>query len=235
VEEISPGIFAFDLFTPALCALLVDEIDAFEATELPRRRPNTMNRLGLVVNEIGLEALMTELLTKLIAPLCAALYPNEVATRALDAHHSFVVQYKADLAHKGDAGLDLHHDASEATLNVCLGRSFSGAGLRFCGRFGSRDHRAMQHVHHHQRGQAVLHLGRHRHGADDIASGERLNLIVWARNTAFRGAAAFGHVPADGYPREREDGEPDQLCLSKANDRDYEEQLKLAKRRRTTH
>ena len=29
----------------------------------------------------------------------------------------------------------MHHDASEATLNVCLGREgFTGGGLRFCGR-----------------------------------------------------------------------------------------------------
>ena len=116
--------------------------------------------------------------------------------------------------------------ASEATLNVCLGRAFGGAGLRFCGRYGNQDHRKSQFVHRHKLGQAVLHLGRHRHGADDISSGERLNLIVWARNTAFRGAAAFGYVAADGYPREKEGGGPDLLCLSKANDRDYEEQVK---------
>jgi uncharacterized membrane protein YgcG len=83
----------------------------------------------------------------------------------------------------------------------------------------------MQHVHSHQLGQAVLHLGRHRHGADDISTGERLNLIVWARNTAFRAAAAFGHVAPDGYPRAKEHGTPDLLCMSKANDRDYEEKV----------
>jgi len=207
----------------------VAEVDRFEASAFPRRRPNTMNRLGLVVNEIGLAELMSDLLARLVAPLCAALYPAEAATAALDAHHSFVVQYKADLADEGDAGLDMHHDASEATLNVCLGRDFTGAGLRFCGRFGGADHRHMRHVHAHAKGQAVVHLGRHRHGADDISSGERLNLIVWARNTAFRAAAAFGHIPADGYPREKEDaGGVHRLCLSRANDRDFEEQVQRA-------
>jgi hypothetical protein len=52
---------------------------------------------------------------------------------------------------------------------------------------------------------APLHLGRQRHGADVIATGERLNLILWARSSAFRAAAAFGHVDADGYPREKEE------------------------------
>lgn len=44
----------------------------------------------------------------------------------LDHHHSFIVQYKHD---GGDAGLDMHHDAAEVTLNVCLGRDFSSGGL----------------------------------------------------------------------------------------------------------
>ena len=35
-------------------------------------------------------------------------------------------------------------------------------------------------------------------------TGERLNLILWARSSAFRAAAAFGHVDADGYPRDKE-------------------------------
>lgn len=246
VEELSPGIFAFDLFTHAFCDLLVREVDCFEATPLPRRRPNTMNTLGLVVNEIGLEPLMTEILRQVIAPVAAALYPGEPHCGSLDHHHSFVVEYRlpnknaltfdqGGVGDGGDAGLDMHHDASEATLNVCLGREgFEGAGLRFCGRFGSSDHRHTQLVAAHVKGRAILHLGRHRHGADDITSGERMNLIVWAKSSVFRAAAAYGHVPLDGYPRAVEEvwgpggsgRGPDQLCLSRANDRDYEEQLK---------
>ena len=84
---------------------------------------------------------------------------------------------------KGDRNLDMHHDASEVTLNVCLGRGeFSASGLRFCGEFGRADHRQSKLQLQHSLGRAVLHLGRHRHGADDIASGERVNLIVWARS-----------------------------------------------------
>lgn len=223
VTEVSPGIFAFDLFTIEFCDALAKEVDSFEATSLPKRRPNTMNRLGLVVNEIGLEPIMTQLLERLLAPICKALFPNEMVVSVLDHHHSFCVQYNTTT----HAGLDMHHDASEATLNVCLGKEFTGAGLRFCGQFGSGNHRSTQHVHQHVKGRAILHLGRHRHGADDIATGERINLIVWARNSAFRAAAAYGHVELDGAPMEKETLKPDLLCLSKANDRDYEEKVKL--------
>ena len=37
-----------------MTAQLVDEIDRYEASDLPRRRPNTMNKSGLIVNEIGM-------------------------------------------------------------------------------------------------------------------------------------------------------------------------------------
>ena len=129
----------------------------------------------------------------------------------------------------------MHHDASEVTLNVCLGRDgFEGGGLRFCGRFGGAAHRRELCVLRHAKGRAVLHLGRQRHGADALTAGSRVNLIVWARSSAFRAAAAFGHIEPDGYPQQDEDeaggAPPDALCLSKANDRDYEEQLKRPRR-----
>ena len=74
-------------------------------------------------------------------------------------------------------------------------------------------------------GRAVLHLGRQRHGAEKLEAGQRLNLILWARSSAFRAAAAFGHIDPDGFPKQPEAGTPDRLCLSKANDEDYEAQL----------
>ncbi len=221
VEESSPGIYSFDLFSPTFCHMLAEEINCFETTALPRRRPNTMNNYGLITNEIGLEPLVTQLLNKIIAPMCAALYPTESIVQQLDHHHTFVVEYKKD---GGDRGLDMHHDSSEATLNVCLNSGFTGAGLRFCGQSGTSVYRKSQAVVKHQLGRAVLHLGRHRHGAEDIESGERLNLIVWARSSKYRGAAAYGHVPLDGHPKRMENG-VDQMCLSKTNDEDYDVQL----------
>ena len=221
VEESSPGIYSFDLFSPIFCQMMTEEIHNFESSSLPRRRPNTMNNYGLIINEIGLEPLMTQLLNTIIAPMCAALYPTERIVQELDHHHTFVVEYKKD---GGDRGLDMHHDSSEATLNVCLNSSFTGAGLRFCGRSGTTVYRKEQTVIQHKLGRAVLHLGRHRHGAEDINSGERLNLIIWARSSSYRGAAAYGNIPLDGFPK-RTEIDVDQMCLSKTNDHDYEMQL----------
>lgn len=46
----------------------------------------------------------------------------------------------------------MHHDSSEVTLNVCLGREFTGANLSFCGRFGDADHRRRKLVYEHVKG-----------------------------------------------------------------------------------
>ena len=55
LTEAAPGtgVYTFDLFTEPFRAALLREVDTFERTYLPRRRPNTMNAAGLIVNGIG--------------------------------------------------------------------------------------------------------------------------------------------------------------------------------------
>lgn len=256
VTESSPGIFTFDLFSLSFCDTLLQELDNYDASGLPQRRPNTMNNYGLVLNEIGMQPLMDSLLL-LVEPLATRLFPAEPVVHGLDHHHTFLVQYKSNHL-KGDRGLDMHHDASEVTLNVCLGRdNFQGGDLLFCGMADLSDHRKYQFSLKHVKGRAVMHLGRHRHGAEDILpassdstatsmppthnngstnststgivtdadcasiDSERLNLIMWLRSSIFRSAAAYGHISPDGFPKMKEDVEPDICCLSKYNDTDY--------------
>ena len=52
------------------------------------------------------------------------------------------------LSHTG-----LHHDDSDVTLNVCLGKEFTGATLSFCGGFGDSLHRKHTHTYTHQKGR----------------------------------------------------------------------------------
>ena len=42
VEEVSPGIYAFDMLSPAFCATLLEELEHYEASGLPVSRPNSM-------------------------------------------------------------------------------------------------------------------------------------------------------------------------------------------------
>ena len=60
------------------CSRLVSLLDAFEKTSLPRRRPNTMNNYGLILNEIGMGAFSQGLLEGVVAPMARKLFEREV-------------------------------------------------------------------------------------------------------------------------------------------------------------
>merc|ERR1712048_401113 len=169
-----------------------------------------MNNYGVIVNDIGMESMIFSLQERVLQPLIALLFPAEGSE--LDGHHAFIVRYKQE----EDTHLDVHHDDSDVTFNVCIGRNFTGAGLVLCGRKDAPDHRLHRHTYHHKIGRAILHLGRHRHGADDISSGERLNLIVW--NQAYNWRKSKGD---EKDPQHAEKKPPDPECLSYTHDRDY--------------
>mmetsp|Transcript_18579 Transcript_18579/g.62276 ORF Transcript_18579/g.62276 Transcript_18579/m.62276 type:complete len:450 (-) Transcript_18579:139-1488(-) len=211
LTEVSPGVYSFRMATPAFCEAFLEEMAHFEASGLPKARPNSMNRYGVIVNEIGMERLVDVLQQEIICPLAELLYSEVKGCLSLDHHHTFMVEYQEGQ----DLGLDMHHDDSEVTLNLCLGREFTGAGLRFCGVFGEPTYRKFSYQYKHIPGQAVLHLGRQRHGADDIASGERMNLIVWNKSSSLR-AVLPNERPAHGKVP------PDEVCLSYTHDNDYE-------------
>uniref|UniRef100_A0A7S4P4C6 Fe2OG dioxygenase domain-containing protein n=1 Tax=Paramoeba aestuarina TaxID=180227 RepID=A0A7S4P4C6_9EUKA len=214
LTEEAEGVFSFPIFSQKFCDMLMDEVDNYAASGLPKKRPNSMNNYGLILNEIGMANFFTQFQRKYLQRLSSYLFPIQGAS--LDDHHSFIVQYKQG----EDLGLDMHIDDSEVTLNVCLGREFSGAGLTFCGNFGHSAHRKKSLAYHHVVGRAILHLGSRRHGADDISTGERLNLIVWNRCHAFRSCSLM-----DRWPGEDAEGGPDLVCLSRTHDQDYDLQF----------
>jgi hypothetical protein len=89
-----------------------------------------------------------------------------------------------------DTSLDFHVDASDVTLNVCLGKEFTGGSLFFrgirCGLCQETLPRPEEEFEiNHIPGRAILHRGKHRHGANPILGGERSNLIVWFNSSRF--------------------------------------------------
>ncbi|KAH9763718.1 2-oxoglutarate and iron-dependent oxygenase domain-containing protein CP2 [Citrus sinensis] len=149
-------------------------------------RPNTMNKYGAVLDDFGLETMLDKLMETYIRPLSKVFFA-EVGGSTLDSHHGFVVEYGKDR----DVDLGFHVDDSEVTLNVCLGKQFTGGELFF------RGTRCEKHVntgsqteeifdYSHVPGRAVLHRGRHRHGARATTSGHRVNLLLWCRSSVFR-------------------------------------------------
>mmetsp|Transcript_8199 Transcript_8199/g.18962 ORF Transcript_8199/g.18962 Transcript_8199/m.18962 type:complete len:460 (-) Transcript_8199:11-1390(-) len=208
-EHLKDEIFHFKLFTNEFCDMFVEEIFNFYSTGLPAKRPNSMNNYGIILNEIGLEP-MIDALQELFQPLGELLFPGPGSV--WDGHHCFIVRYRAG----EDLGLDMHTDDSDVTFNVCLGLDFTGAGLQFCGLMGSGNHRRHTSTYMHEKGTVVVHLGRKRHGADDISSGERLNLILWNHSSTYRMSEEYRHPP---YVKEV--GAPDEVCVSYTHDRDF--------------
>mmetsp|Transcript_40135 Transcript_40135/g.92223 ORF Transcript_40135/g.92223 Transcript_40135/m.92223 type:complete len:504 (+) Transcript_40135:41-1552(+) len=208
-EELPGEIYSFEMFTSEFCDKFVEEIFNFYASGLPARRPNSMNNYGIILNEIGLEPMIDSLQRKL-QPIGDLFFPG--AGNAWDGHHCFIVRYREN----EDLGLDMHTDDSDVTFNVCLGVEFKGAGLQFCGHMGAANHRKHTYCYQHAKGRCVFHLGRKRHGADDISEGERLNMILWNHSSAYRESAEY--TDPDYHT---EEGPPDGVCVSYTHDRDY--------------
>eukprot|EP00933_Yihiella_yeosuensis_P042522 TRINITY_DN3713_c0_g1_i1.p1 TRINITY_DN3713_c0_g1~~TRINITY_DN3713_c0_g1_i1.p1 ORF type:complete len:197 (+),score=28.10 TRINITY_DN3713_c0_g1_i1:35-592(+) len=172
------------------CNRILQELQAVEAwagrSGWNLSRPNSMNRYGLVLKDVGLSAISKCLASVVVQPLVKAVWPEkDDVTSDL---HAFTVRYRGG----EDRRLDTHVDASDVTLNVCLGEQFKGGGVYFHSRRdgGSVDPMTLPHpndcphclvTHGHEPGVALLHLGDHIHGAHNIDSGMRTNLVLWCR------------------------------------------------------
>ncbi|XP_050902209.1 2-oxoglutarate and iron-dependent oxygenase domain-containing protein CP2 isoform X2 [Lathyrus oleraceus] len=151
ISEPSPDILVFQMFQPDFCELLLSEIENFEkwVTEANFRimRPNRMNKFGAVLDDFGLEPMLDKLMDDFVRPLSRVFFP-EVGGSTLDSHHGFVVEYGKDK----DVDLGFHVDDSEVTLNVCLGKEFSGGELFF------RGSRCEKHVNTGSQPDVVVHF-----------------------------------------------------------------------------
>ncbi|CAD7935183.1 unnamed protein product [Amoebophrya sp. A120] len=206
-----PDIYSFPMFTMEFCDELVKEVRSIYQSGIEVQRPNSMNRYGVILNYIGMEGLMSAI-QRLIQQTEIAVKKFGSVGSSWDAHHSFIVQY----APGKDLGLDMHTDDSDVTCNICLGIDFEGSQVAFCGKMGARDHRKELYIYEQRKGHCLIHLGRQRHGAVDIKKGERMNLIIWNRSRLYR--------ETDEYREQRfvkEEGKPDEVCLSYTHDRDY--------------
>ncbi|XP_022716472.1 uncharacterized PKHD-type hydroxylase At1g22950-like isoform X1 [Durio zibethinus] len=190
MAEPTLGVFTFEMLQPRFCEMWLSEVENFEKwvqeTKFRIMRPNTMNKFGAVLDDFGLETMLDKLMEDFIRPISKVFF-SDVGGSTLDSHHGFVVEYGIDR----DVELGFHVDDSEVTLNVCLGKQFSGGELFF------RGVRCDKHVntetqsdeildYSHVPGRAVLHRGRHRHGARATTSGHRVNLLLWCRSSVFR-------------------------------------------------
>ena len=120
-----------------------------------------------------------------IRPLAEMVYPEYIAGEDAAEGYSFIVDYQKetkDASNNFDIDLKEHRDSSVATLNVCLGYdNFTGGNVVFRadedGMFGQNSKGTGVIVM--RPGLAVIHKGQHRHAAEPIQGGRRVNLIMW--------------------------------------------------------
>ncbi|KAK4773391.1 hypothetical protein SAY87_028410 [Trapa incisa] len=161
MSEPTPGIFTFEMFQPRFCELILSEVENFEKW----------------VNEVKFRIMRPNIMNK---------YGAVLDDFGFEAMLDKLMEGFIRPISKG-----FHVDDSEVTLNVCLGKQFSGGELFFrgtrCDRHvnsGSQSEEIFDYVH--VPGRAVLHRGCHRHGARSTTAGHRINLLLWCRSSIFR-------------------------------------------------
>ena len=141
--------------------------------------PNSMNNYGVILSDLGAEEPFLQLMKEVISPIAMHVY-SDVINEPLTKIHPFVVEY----GNHSDRDLGFHVDASDITVNLCLGDEFLGSELYFEGRRCELHRQGPSleqekfyyaHIPHY----AILHTGKHRHGTIAIEKGSRRNIILW--------------------------------------------------------
>eukprot|EP00405_Crypthecodinium_cohnii_P010655 CAMPEP_0206438056 /NCGR_PEP_ID=MMETSP0324_2-20121206/11395_1 /ASSEMBLY_ACC=CAM_ASM_000836 /TAXON_ID=2866 /ORGANISM="Crypthecodinium cohnii, Strain Seligo" /LENGTH=340 /DNA_ID=CAMNT_0053905427 /DNA_START=157 /DNA_END=1179 /DNA_ORIENTATION=- len=181
-EEPIPGVFATEkIFAPAFLQELLSELKHIQNSGIPKRRPNGMNRYGVILDQVGFKATLQELCRQYLAPLAGALFPELVKPEDAEEHYAFTIQYEGG----GDVALAEHGDASVVTINLCLGEdAWEGGSVRFHASDGKgylspdRSKQGSGDVNMTP-GLALIHRGQHKHQALQLLTGRRTNLVIW--------------------------------------------------------
>lgn len=189
LDKVGQGVYSVGkVFTADYVKQLLEELNHFKASGIEHERPNTMNRHGLLLDDlVDFTPLLDTIRSTYLQPLVRQIFP-ELASVELDSHKAFVVKY----AMGEDVDLAAHFDNAEVTLNVSLSDNNQGGDLIFnemngCSRFG----------YEHVFTKGILHRGNHNHEALSIEEGERRNLIIWMRSSKVRNKMCpmCGQVP----------------------------------------
>lgn len=178
-ETDAPGVFVVPIFTREFTTKIIKELNHYEASGIPIRRPNSMNRHGMILSQIGFENLLKKLSSNIFQPLARLLFSEFVSSLDLMEHYSFIVRYKPGM----DRNLTSHTDHSSITFNVCLENTMDEKVLYFNKRVHSNvDQRIARDqptlVSLSSPGLALIHLGQHEHGVLRV-HGERTQMVLW--------------------------------------------------------
>eukprot|EP00928_Gymnodinium_smaydae_P028959 TRINITY_DN21947_c0_g2_i1.p1 TRINITY_DN21947_c0_g2~~TRINITY_DN21947_c0_g2_i1.p1 ORF type:complete len:397 (+),score=94.68 TRINITY_DN21947_c0_g2_i1:59-1249(+) len=184
LTKIGNGLWSFPVLTDSFCDKLEEELRHFLASGLPHAAPNTMNRFGVILAELGLcPGLLDPFVRDYVDVLAATLLPDH--TLGLDSYRAFTVLY--DVETDGDRELAMHYDNAEVTLNINIGGSWEGGQVAFYGLATDPETDTATPIDVTlPRGHGVLHAGMELHQARPITAGRRHNLIIWCRSSGVR-------------------------------------------------
>lgn len=135
-----------------------------------------------MLNELGFdEGFLNPFRETYLKKIAEVLFPDWGGGH-LDSHKAFIVKYKM----AEDLDLNYHYDNAEVTLNVSLGKSYTGGSLYFGDMRTVPLKETECSEYEHKAGVGLLHRGQHYHGALPIHTGERYNLIIWMRSSKVR-------------------------------------------------
>jgi len=181
-QEQAPLSYSFRVFKNSFCDELLQELDNFFDSGLPRSRPNSMNNFGVLLSELGYEdRFINPLVFDYLNPIAKAIYPEWVGD-GIDSHRVFIVAYQIGK----DVDLSYHYDDAEVTLNVSLGKTYEGGELYIGGMKDEPNWSRKCFKYKHRKAYGYLHRAQQMHGSIEIEDGERFNLIIWMRSSSIR-------------------------------------------------
>ena len=231
-QPIQPGVHQIPWFTPQGVRLFRQHLNAASyyytmnttsyndtrrnndgAARIPTRRPNGMNRYGIIIDPNiegavsyeGLNRYMAHLVDDLVRPLGRMLFPEVTCRNHPEddcESYAFTIRYHPE----EDMELNEHSDASIYTININLNlpaeddeneehaEGYEGSSLYFVQDEGLEGREPRTNNVTFTPGMAVLHRGIVRHGSYPITTGERHNLVIWL-------FGQHGYVRVGDYPK----------------------------------
>jgi len=176
------GVFRTRLFTADGLCLIRSHLDRASASGIPTRRPNGMNRHGVIIDKaVGgavslpvLTSFVEELVDEIVRPVGRALFPADTGKEDDAEYFAFTIRYSSD----EDVELQEHRDASVFTLNVNLNlpqEGYGGSAVYFI----DPGDKSKRYNVDFEPGMALLHRGALRHASLPIEEGGRQNLVIW--------------------------------------------------------
>jgi hypothetical protein len=186
-ETAAANVYTFQLLTPSFVQLLREELAHQEASGIPLRRPNGMNRYGAILSDLGFSDMMDRLVADYLVIAARHLFPNHVGPDDITHSYPFTVNYQPGQ----DVKLAEHTDASTVTINICLQPSAHVAPVLYF-----KEQRTLlqpntpaaasstaTYIDLTTPGEAVIHLGQHVHGVSNVDNSPmdspRQQLVVW--------------------------------------------------------